>query len=562
VVAWDPGSRQYKKYTVLDGLATNSVGSIVLSSDNELWAGSWENGISRFDGEQWRQVESPGLDIVLAATTDGSIWASDGYEDLAGQYKDGSWRTFTTDDGLPSTEDILKAFAAPDGSLWVGTSWGAGQLGRYDGGSWRTYSTADGLPNDAVTILAISHDGTLWLSDESGISRFDGSRSTLVIPASDLQGMVIDAAIAPDGALWFATYDWGSRTGYGVQRVVDHMRTSFSVYDGLPSNRVTAIHIESDGTVWVGTDGGVAQYTGESWRAYTTDDQIAGGEIRSIDVAPDGAIWFTSLGGGVSRLDEAGWQTYTEQDGLADNLLWDGTIAADGTAWFGTWTSGMVSEFDGHVWNSYGTSDGLNTGGYVWTVAAAPDGSVWAGTDSGVAHFDGQVWQMYKPTDDGIVLDDVRSIVISRDETVWIGTYDYEQGGRVARLDDGSWRVYGQDDGLTEGEAVMVLSIASDGTVFAGAYAGLFKFSGSTWELVSESPGYVNDIAFASDGSMWIATEFDGVSRYDGSTWQENYRLGEGLPGFRMQSVAIAPDGAVWFGGSGGAARLTSSANP
>ena len=562
VVAWDPGSGHYKKYTVFDGLATNGVWSIATSSDGRLWVGSSESGISCFDGEEWKQVESPGLDVVLAATSDGSLWASDGYGDLVGQLKDGIWRTYTTDDGLPSTR-VVRAVTAPDGSLWVTTE--GQRVSRFNGDSWYTYSTADGLPRDEVEVLDISPDGTVWLLSEDGISRFDGTKSTLIVSAENLPYTyggwweVIDAAVAPDGALWFAVYDWESRTGHGVQRLFEHMLASFSISDGLPSNKVSAIYVEPDGTVWIGTDQGVAQYDGESWRTYVTDDPTMGIEVRSIDFAPDGAIWFTSWGGGASRFDGEEWQTYTEHEGLPDNFLWDGAIAADGTAWFGTWVSGMVVKFDGRTWHSYGSSDGLDTGGYVWAVTTAPDGSVWAGTDNGVAHFDGQVWQMYRPIDGGIALSDVRSIAVSQDGTVWIGTYDYEYGGRVARFDHGSWQVYGQEEGLTADDAVFALAVTSDDTVLAGTYTGLFEFDGSNWRLIPGSPTHINDIAVAPDDSVWVATEFDGISHYDGSAWQENYRPGEGLPGLRMHTVAIGPDGSVWAGGVGGVVRIRSS---
>ncbi|MCC7359467.1 MAG: hypothetical protein IT317_08325 [Anaerolineales bacterium] len=230
-------------------------------------------------------------------------------------------------------------------------------------------------------------------------------------------------------------------------------------------------------------------------------------------------------------------------------------MSADGKLWFGTWVNGLVSLFDGERWATFGPAQGLSSGGYVWAVAAGQGGTAWAGTSNGLGYFDGSAWRM-QSSFGGAAVDDVRSVTITADQTTWIGTYDYQQGGQVAMFREGVWRVFGEADGLTPGEGVWSLAARPDGTVYAGTTNGLYRFDGIRWMLVAGSPRYVNDIAFAQDDSLWVATEFDGVSRHDGMAWQDNYRLGDGLPGLRMNTVAIAPDGALWVGGDGGASRL------
>ncbi len=102
--------------------------------------------------------------------------------------------------------------------------------------------------------------------------------------------------------------------------------------------------------------------------------------------------------------------------------------------------------FDGSTWKSYGEDLGLISGGYVWDLASANDGKIWAGTNNGIASFDGDKWKMFTPAEDQS-LNDVRSIIVDLENNVWMGTYSYETGGQVARLSDGSWRVYGEEDG-------------------------------------------------------------------------------------------------------------------
>ena len=72
---------QSVNYTANDGLASNTVYDLCQSTSGYIWFAT-ENGLSRFDGK--------------------------------------NWRTFTTDDGLPDNE-VLKLFADTKGRVWIST---------------------------------------------------------------------------------------------------------------------------------------------------------------------------------------------------------------------------------------------------------------------------------------------------------------------------------------------------------------------------------------------------------------------------------------------------------
>ena len=52
VVRWDTRDMTYKQYTMSDGLVDNSIRSIAIGLNGDVWAGT-RNGVSRFDGETW-----------------------------------------------------------------------------------------------------------------------------------------------------------------------------------------------------------------------------------------------------------------------------------------------------------------------------------------------------------------------------------------------------------------------------------------------------------------------------------------------------------------------------
>ncbi|MCE5249557.1 hypothetical protein LLG96_04975 [bacterium] len=83
---------------------------------------------------------------------------------------DGSWRQFTTADGLPANE--VRAIAEDaNGVLWFGTD--GGGVARYDGASWTVYGEKDGLVNNEARELAFDKDGVLWVGTPRGVSRND-----------------------------------------------------------------------------------------------------------------------------------------------------------------------------------------------------------------------------------------------------------------------------------------------------------------------------------------------------------------------------------------------------
>ena len=61
--------------------------------------------------------------------------------------------------------------------------------------------------------------------------------------------------------------------------------------------------------------------------------------------------------------------------------------------------------------------------------------------------------------------------------------------------------------------------------------------------------GEVNDLAFADDGSLWLATGA-GIVHWDVATGSATlYNQRDGLPTPRAVGVDVAPDGSVWAGG-------------
>ena len=74
----------------------------------------------------------------------------------------------------------------------------------------------------------------------------------------------------------------------------------------LISNKVQAITIEDNGTIWAGTDKGISRFDGYNWISYTDIIGITDYAVFDMDVDIDKTIWFaTNIG--VLHYDEFGF---------------------------------------------------------------------------------------------------------------------------------------------------------------------------------------------------------------------------------------------------------------
>lgn len=123
----------------------------------------------------------------------------------------------------------------------------------------RTWEHNEGAPYIAVTSLAQTPDGYLWMGSYDGLARFDGLRfsvgKTNEIPLADM--LVLALKVAPDGTLWVGTskgiYTYSQSEGW----------RHYTEADGLPAGTVYSLAIDSHGQVYAIADSFVVRWDGE-----------------------------------------------------------------------------------------------------------------------------------------------------------------------------------------------------------------------------------------------------------------------------------------------------------
>jgi sugar lactone lactonase YvrE len=347
--------------------------------------------------------------------------------------------------------------------------------------------------------------------------------------------------------------------------VEDSWWETFTTYDGLASDYISAIAVDAQGNAWVGTE-----YDGLSARraadgAWTThhirNSDLASNDISALAVDAQGDAWCGHNWSGVTFIpQEAGqeprrtspWKVFTSEDGLASDEVSVIAVDGQGNAWAGTAYDGLSVRWaaDGS-WSTYTSEDGL--AGYDISAVAvdAPD-DVWVGTrydGLSVRRADDGSWSTYT-FEDGLASNYVSALAVDALGNVWVGT---EWSGLSVRwAADGYWSTYTTDDGLASDD-VSAIAVTPDGDVWVGhPWSGVSRLSGGVWTtygyetLVSE---YVTALAVAPNGAVWVGTE-DGISVYTPADDQwTNYPQYDTIwLGDNVAAIAFESDGDTWIG--------------
>lgn len=477
-------------------------------------------------------------------------------------------RQLTVADGLPSNS--VEALAEDQsGYLWIGTRDG---LARYDGVAFRVWRKEDGLPDNEVADLHVDQQGHVWVATSGGLAMLDRARNTFRVYNRDsvpgLEGDIIWSVTGTgDGAIWFGTSTSGlyriDPAGQ-VQRFVPDADDPRS----LPSSAVPLLAVGEDGTLWIGTRGGLARWNG------TDFDRLSGvpPEAVLLGLMPaDGQVW-VGLPQGLGRLDAAGgfsgpdalpWRQDMPTGRLYQLLLRD----RDGVHWIDT-SGGLAMA--GDVWiRPVSTYSGLHQGVVTpdWSVAHQDhEGGLWFGSiDSGLWYLP-PTWRQFQVLQHGadarvsLGNPDVTAIAASADGSMWL----MGNGGVLDRLVPGTGAV--EHTVHAEGDYVPARLLEDDtGNVWFCFHGGVGRYEPGSgglrvWhadDVVDAAPaGDCVALAQAAGGLLWSVSAYHGVQARDRSgTLQATVLPGEesGLDvGTRLEHAERAPDGGLWLSGEQG----------
>ncbi|MEW6158965.1 MAG: two-component regulator propeller domain-containing protein [Verrucomicrobiota bacterium] len=466
-------------------------------------------------------------------------------------FKKGTWKTYTSVDGLPGAQ-VRAIYEDADGALWFGTS---GGLARFDGRRFLAFTSADGLVANYINGIARDQSGMMWIATSRGVSRFDGRRFLNFGPE---HGLAVDnyetVYVALNGDVWLGT------RSHGAYRYDGKLFSHYTRTNGFPGAGVLKMDGGKDGTIWMASDAGLVRYDGTNFTSVTKEGLPQLGHPDSPHVAPDGAVWFTTLptgsadASGVWRYDPAAagtglraFENLSRKSGVLAEVSYSVEFAPDGVVWMGT--ARGVSRYDGHTIVNFTEADGLGAA-MVPVIHRTADGVLWFATAQGVTRYDENELRNYNLAD-GLPGEHIFASLSARDGSLWFGGL-----GWVARFDGRHFQAFGVKDGIPSG-AVCAIRQAPDGMIWCGAEGGLAWWNGQTWTLavsIESSAGELGQLRamdIDADGLIWFGTR-KGQLVFHRQGVDAMYHLFKGPGPNSVASLLTDREKSVWVGFNGG----------
>jgi signal transduction histidine kinase len=170
----------------------------------------------------------------------------------------------------PPHGEMRVTHLARNGDLWMDID--PGRLGRLREGKWHVFTAADGLGAGSPQVITEDAEGRIWVGmEETHLYRFDGSRFTSV-PLAAATGVGSVQALHFDAS----GTGWAGTAGAGLLRVGGSAR-SLDKRHGLPSNEISQVISDDQGSLWCGSPEGIFRVRRPEL------EKFFAGEIASVD---------------------------------------------------------------------------------------------------------------------------------------------------------------------------------------------------------------------------------------------------------------------------------------
>lgn len=247
---------------------------------------------------------------------------------------------------VPTTGSIINNLIHGHNGLWIGTNKGLEFLNynntpdNKSDDAQQYFTKDDGLLSNVIYGMFADTDG-IWLGFDpggliylyTGINPINKSLKRITTFPGFANKWIYNITPAGYGAIWLAT--WGQGACYldynDTPEITNDDRTiCFDISNGLMSNVVRKIAIDSSNRKWLATAKGVSIITDYGNPFATSsitienigvNEGLNGTDIYDIVFDSNNRPWVATYGKGVFVLDNGKWINYTSDDGLVSDVV-------------------------------------------------------------------------------------------------------------------------------------------------------------------------------------------------------------------------------------------------
>ncbi|MBI5384112.1 MAG: hypothetical protein HZA90_05435 [Verrucomicrobia bacterium] len=582
-----------------NGLPQNSVLAIAQTRDGYLWLGTL-NGLARFDGlrftvfDENNTPELPSSQITrLFGDSHGNLWIG---AESGGVSLIQNGHLTSVGIGQGGREGRLAA-ACEDaaGAVWLYTA--SGELWRYHEGRYHGYLVEPGRSSGSRSLIA-EKDGPVWVGTDANqyalSSTLDTGSMVLPVETNLPPRLGLDFLLASRrGGYWrladgrvqrwrmnqleadLGPFPWGLRASAVCE---DHQGnlvvgtlgaglfwfdangnvSCLSTNEGLSHNYILSLHVDREGSLWVGTDGsGLNRIKRQAFDAFKPS---SGKVVQSVCEDEHGGLWFGANNGWVNRWTNEHLTHFEFGQGLLSRDVLTVFVDQKQRLWAGTKNAGLFQWREGRFyWPVSANYPSTN----ISSIHQDRGGVLWFGTGGGLARWDEKVWRVFT-TRDGLPSNVVRALADDREGALWIGT----EGGGLCRMRGSEFTSFRKQDSGIPGDTVSALCIDDDGVLWIGTSGnGLARFHEGRWTRYSTRDGLAaNSVSYLIEdglGFLWIGSNA-GLMRVPKKSLNDfaggltnviacrTYRKQDGLPTSECSSGSQpgpcrTRDGRLWF---------------
>jgi ligand-binding sensor domain-containing protein/signal transduction histidine kinase len=333
----------------------------------------------------------------------------EGFRSWLACYKDEKWIRTPDPKNVEVTNYIKSIVEDTRGVLWMAGS--AGRVLRYKAGQLEYLPVVPPGPLEGTGGVHCDREGNLWVSGPgNSLKRLTPRRITCL---TTNEGLVHDDAWcvseAADGSVWIGTEG-------GLSRWKDGVFENYPMPPDEPESSVRTITQDVDGRIWFGTIRALHSINQGKIETVKFPGVWINSKIRAVHPSRLGGLWVGTVRG-LIRLQGSERTTYTITNGLPANEIRALLETRDGSLWVGTYCGGLSRLREGQFTN-LGTTNGLSNDS-VMSLYEDAQGVLWAGTEHGLNRIEGNSIRVFLP-EHGLPDRSIHSIVEDDQGRLWM----------------------------------------------------------------------------------------------------------------------------------------------
>lgn len=527
------------------GLPTNSIVTLLQTSDGYLWIGT-EEGLIRFDGDIFTIFDENNTPEFtnnyincLFEDSNKNLWIGIRHGGLV-KYKNRKFKCYTKDDGF--LKDGVNGIAeGPGGIIWIGTQ----GLYKFQDNKFTIFTKKDGLPDESIGPLYKDSKGNLWIGTVNGLCRFANNNFTNYDIKKDTEeNRILSIFEDKNGTIWI-----GAQKGLFQIQGKAIIPTTFNT--SFPGTRVDSISRDNDNNIWIGTEvKGIFRYklANETFENLSKENGLTDDTIRVITGDKEGSVWIGTVYGGLNRLRDSKFKVFGAREGLADDIAFTVIEDSNHYVWIGTNKGLTRVESNLKKPVNFDTGNGLSND-VIDTIYEDHKGSIWVGTDNGLNKLQNSPAKIEKKSQypfEGYVL----TVMEDTLGNLWIGT---NRGLFKKEKNSASWQKINLDIGDKNGEYFKHVNIIYEDSKknlwFSASSRGLVKLSGNTFTVYNKKDGLscvsLQQIYEDNDNVFWFGT-LKGLFRFKDAKFT-HFTIKDGLFNNNIYKILEDNKGNLWI---------------